>query len=531
MRVRRQSMRKLSSFPYCLTVLAVSISGLAYAQQVPVAIGARGADSDMSRSPLSIVPSVALIETFTDNVMLSKRSEARSDFITQVSPTVSVSSGAGVIQGNLQAAFNGTFYGEDSSRNQGFLTMRGAGRVEAWRQHGFIDLNASVTRETLSVFAPQAADSVTGTNNIGEVRNFSVAPTFIEHFGDAGSVEIRYLLGETTSSGAGFKSSRNNALSFNIGDPAAFGNIGWSLAGSDSVMSTSGARDLKQQIVRFTGQLKMTPQLQLRLVGGVEGNNINSANTERSRIYGAGADWTPSPVTKLSALWEDRFFGPGFQLSAEHRGPLYAAKLTYSKDVNSTSQSLSAFSAISTYDLLMSLTQSSHPNVVERDAFVRQFITAQGLPQNVGVSQAVLSNGLFLDRRVGVEMSLLGVRNTLVFSAFHSERNRFSEQSFSAFGGDFQNASRVRENSASVVLSHKLTADMSANAGLTVSNSSRDTTDAGLDPTMRMRRVSTDLVSRLGRRANGILTLRNVRGEGASNYSENAAVGSVFITF
>lgn len=531
MRVRRQSMHKLTLFPCCLTVLAFSISGFAYAQQAPAAIGAGGADSDAARSPLRFVPSVILTETVTDNVMLSKGSEARSDFITQISPSLSISSGTGVVQGSLQASYNGNFYGEDQSRNQGYVTMRGSGRIEAWRQHGFIDLNASVSRETLSAFAPQSADSVTGSGNIGGLRNFSVAPYLVERFGDAGSAEVRYLLVETSGSGSTFKTTRNNVLSFNIGDPAAFGNLGWSLTGSDSVMTTSGMRDLKQQNARLTGLLKLTPQLQLRLIGGLEGNNIRTDNTVSSGVYGAGADWTPSPVTKVSALWEDRFFGPGFQLSAENRGALYSAKIAYSKDVSSTSQSLAAFTAISTYDLLMSLMQSSHPDAIERDAYVRQFIATQGLPQNVGIGQAVLANGLFLDRRLRLEMSIIGARNTLFLSAFHSERNTFSEQSFSVVGGDFQDASRIREVSASAMLSHKLTPITSANISLSVSNSSRNTNDAALGSSLRTRRISTDLVTRLMERANGILTLRNVRGEGTSSYSENAAVASVSITF
>ncbi len=540
MRVRRRSRYKLTLFPCCLTILAVSISGMAYAQQAPVASGSGASEASSAtdssssaslRSPFRLTSYFALTETFTDNVGLTKSEEARSDFITQISPSLSVSSGAGAIQGSLRAAFNGNFYGEDASRNKGYLTMNGSGRVEAWREHGYVDLSASISREAISAFAPRPSDSVTGTSNLSEVRNVMIAPYFVERFGDAGSAEVRYLFSETDGSGPNLKQTKNNALSFNIGDPAAFGNIGWYLAGSDSVMSTSGRRDLKQQSARLTGVLKLTPQFQLRLIGGIEGNNIRSVDTQRSSIYGAGADWSPSPTTKLTALWEDRYFGPGLQLSAEHRSPLHVVRMTYSRDVSSTSQSLAAFSSVGTYDLLMSLMQSSYPNALERDAFVRQYIATRGLPESVGISQAVLSNGLYLDRRLRLEMSLIGVRNTLVLSAFHSERSRFTEQSFSVLGGDFQNASSVREISGSATLSHQLTQKTSANVSLTVANSHRDASDATLNPSSRMRRISAGLVSTLAQRANGMLTLRNLRGEGASSYSENAAVASIVVTF
>lgn len=540
MRVLRQARQKPTLFPFCLTLLALAVSDAASAEPVVPAVAAEGAGgtavtggapSGVLRGPLLITPALGLTETYTDNVMLSPAAAAKSDFITQITPSLRVSSATGSMQGSLQAAFNGSFYGEDQSRNRGFLTMSGTGRVEVLKQRGFVDLNASVSQETLSAFAPKSSDSVTGTNNLGEVRTFSVAPYLVERFGDTGSAELRYLVSSTEVSGTNLKQTRNNALSFNVGNPAAFGNFGWYLAGSDSVMSTSGGRDLKQQSARLTGVARLTPQFQWRLIAGVEGNNIRSVDTQRSSIYGTSADWTPSPTTKLSALWEDRYFGPGMQFSAENRGPVHVVRLSYSKDVSSTSQSLSAFSAVGTYDLLMSLLQSSHPDAVERDVFVRQYMSAQGLPQYVGIGQAVLSNGLFLDRRLRFELSLIGVRNTLMFSAFHSERSNVTEQAFSVYGGDFQNASRVREISGSVILSRSLTPTTSANVGFTLANSSRDVNDATLGTSSRMRRVSAGLTTRVARGANGVFTLRNARGEGVSSYSENAAIASLLITF
>lgn len=542
MRVRRQSERKPFLFPCCLTTLALFISGIASAQQLPSlsdpaapgsggGVAQGGAAQPGAARGLTIVPSLRVTETVTDNVLLAKSSEARSDYITQITPSLSVASKSGAVQGNLQAMFNGAFYGEDQSRNRGFLTMRGAGRVEAWKQHGFIDLNASVSRETISAFGPRPGDSVTGTGNLSEVRNFVVAPYWVQRFGVNGNAELRYLFSETDSSTGAFKQSTRNVVSFNIGDPAAFGNLGWSVVGSDSVMSTSGRRDLKQQSVRFAGLARPGASLQLRLIGGVESNNIRTVDTQQSSIYGLGADWTLSQATKVTALWEERYFGPGVLISADHRSPLYALNLRYSRDVMSTSQALAAISEVDTYELLMSLAKNSHPDAVERDAFVRQYIADRGLPENIGISQSVLSNGLFLDKRFRVGLSLLGARNTLVFSASHSERDRQTEQSFSVFGGDFQNSNRIREVSGSVTLSHTINPRLSANIGLTLSNSHRDAGDATLAQTSRMRRVNAGVVSKLSQRANGTLSFRSLKGDGATNYSENAAIATVAITF
>lgn len=512
MKVRPHSRRERSISHWCLAVLSASIGSMAFAQQT------------------QIIPSVSLTETITDNVSLKRSSEAESEMITQVIPNIVATTKGGRVEGSMQAALSSAFYANDGGRNRNYLTLNGMAKVEAWEKRGFIDLSATVSREALSALGPKSGDTVTGTANQGEVRNVVISPYLTGRFGATGKANLRYTHSETDSSSSTLQKMQRDAISVNLADPRAFGASGWTLAFTDSLDQTANRRDLKTQNARLTGLLQVDPQLVLRLVVGSESNNYRSDDVTRSTIMGVGADLSVSPLTKFSGLWEDRFFGPGYSFTAEHRRGFLLFTGSYSKDVSTTSQSLTGTTFFNTYDFLMAALQGQYPNETERAIQVRTYMADRQLPERFGASQAVLSNGMFLDRRIRFGVSLTGDRNSLLFSGFRSQRNNLTDQSFT-LGGDFQQADRVNETGGSVTLSHRLTPLTSANVGLTMTRSHRDSTSAAASQANRSRIFTAALITRFTPKTSGTLNFRNNRGEGLTAYTENALIGSLSIRF
>ncbi len=512
MRIRHHPRRDRSLPHWCLAVLSASIGSIAFAQQT------------------QFVPSVVVTETITDNVGLKRSADAQSDMVTLLSPSILASSRGGRVEGNLQASLNGMFYANGNEQNKGYLTLRGTGRIEAWEKRGFVDLNASVSREALSALGPQSGDTVTGASNQGDVRSFLISPYLTGRFGSTGKADLRYTFNETDASNSSIQKMQRNAISVNLTDPRAFGASGWSLVFMDSIDQTTNRRDLKTQNIRATGLLQLDPQVLVRLVVGSEANNYRSDQVTRSTIMGIGADWSISPQTKVSGLWEDRFFGPGYLFSAEHRRGFLLFTGSYSKDVSTTSQSLNGTMMFSTYDFLMTALQSQYPNEVERAAQVRNYITSRQLPDRFGASQAVLSNGMFLDRRLRFGVSITGDRNSLLLSGYRSERNSLTDQSFS-LGGDFQQTDRLTETGGSAIVSHRLTPITSANFGLTMLRSHRDSTSTSAITSNRSRIFTAALTTKFTPQASGTLSFRNNRGESTTSYTENAVIGSVSLRF
>ncbi|MCK6394169.1 TIGR03016 family PEP-CTERM system-associated outer membrane protein [Zoogloea sp.] len=473
---------------------------------------------------------VNVSETITDNVQLRNGPDAKGDWITMISPNVTARSNGGRVSGNLQAAFNASLYGRDSDLSRGFLTLRGDGKVTAWENLAFVDLRASVSQEALSSLGVQSGDNLTGRGNQTSVRNIVVSPYLIGRFASTGKAEVRYSLADTDTSSTVMQKMQTHTLSANLTDPNAFGKAGWSLAFSDSIIQYSDRRDLNNSSLRGSALFQFNPQVQMRLIAGSESNNFRTVDDKRSTITGVGLDWVASPQTKFSGLWEDRFFGPGYLMSASHQSGRYVISARYSKDASNTSQSLNSVAQFDTYGLLMSMTAARFPDFAERDAFVRAYIADRGLPARLGTSQAVLSSGVFLDRRINLDMMVTSPRNTLQFTVYRSERSALTTQDFS-LGPDFSSNTRIKDTSGTVSLTHQMTPITSATVGLTLMRSQQEGSTTGVDLSNRTRRVTAGVMTQFSPKTNGSLMIRNSEGKGTTSYTENAVIGSVSIRF
>ncbi len=485
-----------------------------------------------------VVPSVRLTETVTDNVGLSGSGgsqsvgsgRSESDWITLIAPSVRMEARGERLQGNLNLGVNSTWYANDNSRNQNMLSVLGSGKLEAWEKRAFVDVRGSISRQLLSVLGPRPGDQVTGTSNQAEVRNLNVSPYIVGRFRDSGTVELRYTSDMTESDSAAAARSVRQVWSASATDPRLTGRLGWAVNFSDTQVSTATRRDTNQQVVRFIGLVTLDPQLQLRLIAGSESNNLGSVDTTRNTLSGVGLEWTPSPITRVGATWEDRFFGPGYNITAEHRRSQSAFRFSYSKDVSSISQSL--VGGVTLYDLLMLQYASQYPDVNARDTFVRNLMATQapGVGNPLVGAQAVLTNSLFLDRRAQFGLNLSGVRSSLSLTTYRSERTSLMDQSY-ALTGDFSSGSKVTDLGATLVGNHKLSPSTTANLMLTASRSHRDRAAAGVALSTRNRMITAGLTTSFSKDLNGSLMLRNNQSSGSTDYKENAIIGSVSLQF
>ena len=474
-----------------------------------------------------ITSSLRVSEMITDNARLESSGSAKSDAITQVSPSVRFDARGARLTGSLSLNLNSSFYANNSSSQNNYLTLSGAGKVIALENRSDVDLLASVSRQSAYAFSPQAADQVTGRSNQTQVRMFSVSPNFKERFGSTGSLDLRYSFMHMDSDSSAMARSESQALSFTATDPHAIGALGWSMNLRDSRSDNQNYGAQEQFTSRFTGLAQLDPTLTLRLIAGYESNNFAKSSSRNSTVYGVGADWLPTPRSRFSATVEKRFFGTGYSFTGQHRAGNFAFTGSFSRDVSSSSQTM--LGAVTLYDLLMLQYANTYPDINERSVFVRRLIdtNAQGMGGLIVGAQSVLANGYFLDRRFQGGVTIIGVRNSIAFIAFQSQRETFADRTF-ALTGSASTTQAVTTSGASISANHNLSAATSANLSLTSTRSS--TADSSI-ASARSRVIAAGLSSRLSRRTTGSLTVRNNHGSGSSGYTENAVIGVVNFQF
>lgn len=490
------------------------------------AIGAQGVAAQTVR----ITPSVQTQLTWTDNVEASR--DKSSDWVAEVSPGIAISRAGGRVSGSLNAQFRNMGHAQQTERNTSYLALSGRGQIEAVERMLFLDVDANISRNNLSVFNGRAQNDEFNVSKDNETRTWSLKPRFEYALGDARG-SIAYTARWLESGGSAINTQRLEQWAAQLGDSNAGGLFGWGVNYNriDTESDDSLSRSASQQTGRATLFINVSPQVRLRAIGGYESNDYESSGREEGAIYGAGIDWNPTSRTTLSATVEDRIFGRGYDFTFKHRFARAAWDLGYNRDYSSSLQELgdnpARLQAEAICLAIIGATDIPSPGPLLD--FYDQCLAVQGFSR-LG-ARGFVSNSTYLSESWRVGVSLNGVRNTLSFSLQQSDRTRLSALSGLSAEDDFAQTTRIKTTTATLSYSHSLSGFSSLNSSLSRSRSTGD--DASGLETLRWV-ASVGLTTRLGPRTTAGLNYRYQRADGAgreNDFTENAVTANLGMTF
>ncbi len=476
-----------------------------------------------SAQSVRVSPTLDTELTWTDNVNAERN--GRDDMILEVSPGISVSRTGGRMTGGLSARFRNLIYAQETDQNTSFLSLNGSGTYEAIEDLFFIDVAAGISRSNLSAFSGRGPGDPLGVSEDNETRTWSISPRLEAdlRFGEAGRGSVSYSSRGFSSKQGGLGDQSVERWNVGLSDPGGFRFLGWGVAYSrtDTDGGTSTSRSSTEETVRGTLFANISPQFRLRGIAGYESNDYENGREDNGEIVGAGFDWYPTDRTAVSATVEDRIFGRGYDVSFSHRLRRSVWSFGASRDISSVAQDLGRALVFdqSCADLISD--PSYRPDVT--DPVLRQFLLLDCLSLTL-----LRSNAAFVDRSIRGGVSLLGVRNTLSFSATRSDRSRLSELSGLLPDDDFLTSDRIRLTTATVSWNHILTGTSNLFADLTRSHS-ESLDDSQLDT----RRLTASIgVSRtLGPYTQGSLRYRYEKAEGTNDYTENSVTATLGMRF
>ncbi len=469
-----------------------------------------------------VTPTLNAELTWTDNV--DAEPDGRQDWILELTPGISVSRTAGRMRGRLGARLRNLMYADNTDENTSFLSLNGSGTLEAIEDLLFIDASASISRSDLSAFSGRGPDDPFGVDKDNETRTWSITPRLESdlRFGEAGRGSIRYSSSGINSNSGGLGDQRADTWDLSVSDPGGFRFLGWGIDYSRTNMDGGGDASVQtEQTLRGTLYANISSQFRVRGIVGRESNDYKDGVETRSDIVGGGIDWYPTERTAISATAEDRFFGRGYDVSFNHRMARSVWFMGASRDTSSVARDLGSalvfdqgcFELVSGPDYRPDITDP-----VERERLLLDCLSIRPLQ----------TNSAYVDRSVRGGFSLLGVRNTLSFSATRSDRSNLSEQSGLLPDDDFRDTDKIRTTSATVSWSHRLTGTSLLIASLTRSRS-ESLDEADLDTRRLTGSVSLSRV--LGPRTQASLRYRHQKAEGSNAYTENAVTAVLAIRF
>ena len=492
--------------------------------------------------------SATAAETYTSNVNYSAQGTSEGDFVTSLSGALSIGGGTRLkLNGSIGAT--AVFYASNPENSNIALTpnVNLAGTFEAIDNFAYVDVQANANPQFISPFGPQPGDLANATNNRYVSQSYAVSPYIRGRIpGSNVSYHVRDDNIWTRSTPFGGSSPHvpatySNGLTGSMSAPAS--PWGWTLEYSLYYYENGVANapaDVQNatttQTIRLILPYQIDPQLQIAPRIGYEKNSIGVAGPRQAAdsqgtIYGIGGQWNPTDRTQVSGFWEHRVFGASYQAQVSHRLPNSAISANFSRGLNSYPQLALAIPAGTTVTQFLDAAFTTRiPDPAERAAAIEQFLARTGLPPTLAAPVNFYGASLTLQQTANVSFVVIGVRNSVTFSLFHTTSEALSGTG-SVLPPALQFGQNNTQDGGGIAYSRSLSGFTNFGASANYSWTKSNLTEGALANTRaRNAYVSANLNTRLGPKTTctGGLSYTKYESPDTTNFGNNTDSVNVF---
>ena len=488
-----------------------------------------------------VTPAVGLLGTWTDNINLREDDLARSQFVTELRPSLSVTGKSRRLNVNAVANWQQYAYSDKEAVLRPSDSQRSyAGNLQGTLvdQLLYVDASASRTRRNIQPFGPTVEDNPFSLENKADIESWRISPYLVRRFGRDATMQLRYSRDAVDSSGQVnnmFGNSTSDTVLFNLASGTELRTLGWGL--------NYVRQEIDNRLVGDSGSENLTGSLRYQFsrawaataTAGYDKYDFEGPGGDsEGKKWTVGGVWTPSPRTSVQASIGRQQFGKTGSLAATVRSRRTAIDVQYSDAITSSRSQFSLPAAIDTAAMLDRLFNTTVADPVERERLVAAYIQANGLPPSLAESINFLSNRWARQKELRASVAWRGGRSTALLSAYRSERVALSDQQSDSplLGTELTSLSdNLRQRGVNANLSYRMGPRSDLSLGADYSFTESITT--GVESTRRTlyARVNREL----GRYLSGNLELRRRSGAtsyvGRGAYTENALVAQLTMTY
>lgn len=478
----------------------------------------------------TIVPSLRLRESYSDNIALQPEAAAHGELVSEIMPGIAISGHGERLDASLGYALQRVR--RSTQGDSTFHNLNANASVELVEDWLYVQARSSIGRRNISAFGPQLVDPAQAGANASTVRVYSVSPELRHRLRGIARLTLRYAREVVSSDNSLVDVSTEAASVALAGDDSARG-WGWNARYKSSTISDGALAPVHLRSASGTLRHGFTPRVLVFATTGYEDNDYRAVGgPAQGHFWSAGASWFPSARSSLTASVGKRFYGDTYALDASHRSRTTAWKLTYSEDITSTHSQFLALGAADTSTLLHQLWSNSIPDRARRQQAVDAFLqVARLLGPGLG-DVNYLSHRYFIDKQLRASAAAYGARSSLLVNAAHSRRTAQTSSAVDSVllpAHELSLEDRTRQRGADAVWSWRASPRTSINLAAACSQIRSLATGRTDRNTIVRAGMSRQFQPRLA----GAADLRRVRHDSTAggNYRENAVSASLSIQF
>ena len=371
-----------------------------------------------------IVPTLSVVETYSDNISLTPDRAKQSDWVTQVVPGISITATGERLRFNFVYTPEFIYYAQGTSENDVFQRGNAIGTAELAEQLLFVDAGARVDQYNVSLQGPLTTTNVNTTGNRSTVRTYFVSPYLQRDFGSDFRAEARFTYSVANSDDtASLDNSVSDRINLRLASGPAYKVFTWDLAYSKETIDYETQGDTDIEVSNLNARRLITPTVGVLAQGGHEYYKSGIIPATEGPSWSAGLEWAPSPRTRLAATAGRRFYGNAYSVDFNHRTRLTTWSAEYSENVTTTRSEFFIPATTSTAGYVNTLFSQRFPDPVARQKAVEEFMARTGLPPSLSDPINVFTSQLFLEKRWSASAGILGVSNVLIANVFKQTRD------------------------------------------------------------------------------------------------------------
>ena len=481
-----------------------------------------------ARAELKVTPGIDLRETYTDNVRLEAAGFARSQFITDVAPTLTLIENTPRLKLHASYQLHAYAYSNDklAGTNQSQRQFNAGGVAELLDRTLFVDGTGSIAQQSISAFGPQINNNSYADVNRSEVKSYRISPYLVHRFGGGATAELRYAHDLVSSNNKSFGRSTSDTASLSIASGQPPRKLDWSVLYNRNDLNSDIAQKTTSDNANLNLRYRLGATFSLMGNGGYDRYDYQAlGGTTRGKSWSLGFVWTPSLRTSLQATAGKRYFGSSYSLLAVHRSRSTVWNLSYNDAVTTTRAQFLLPATVDTASLLDRLFSANFPDPVARQQAVDAYLKATGLPSSLANNVNYFSNRFILQKQFQASAAFNTARTTTVVSLTDTKRNALSiQQTDSALLGtsNISLNDNTKQIGGSVLTNYQISPRSGVNLSATYTRSESLTT--GLTDTNKALRMA--MSRQFQSKLKASVELRRVQGNTAlqtgRTYRENA---------
>ncbi len=443
-----RSSGRLSARP----ALLAAVLAVAAAFSAPQAAAQSGA----AQRSWAVSPTAGLSQTVTNNYLLSD-ADPSFDAITRATAGLAVTANTGSVKGFLDYSLSGVGYLRHSDRNsiQNSLSSRLTAEIDPGRAG--LDVAANISRSAISAFGAQPNAGLGVQDNVTEIRTLRVAPRLLGPLGP----NLRYNANLALSATDAKDTSAGDVTAATLGvhlEPVARGRLSWVADATAQRTDYKAGNSSSNERLTIGSHLTLD-DIDTEVTGsaGVEYATILTGARQRYSNWGVGLAWAPNNRTRVSAKYDDRFFGPSRNLAVDHRTALTSWHFSKSRSLTAPGAQAETSGRGTAFDLLFTQFASALPDPTQRTEFVNAYLQSRGI--NPVASPDFLRSSITIDEVDELAVAYRAVRSVAVLTLMNSKSTRLGVQP--GIADDLSSSAAVYLKSIGLDLTHQLTPDSS----------------------------------------------------------------------